>query len=61
MPSATGDPWEDEGFGGEDDWAAGESLESDVEDDEEDELDPAELADEDDGDDELGSDVNPGL
>jgi hypothetical protein len=31
------DPWEDEGFGGEDDWESGESLESDVED--EDELD----------------------
>jgi hypothetical protein len=30
----TGDPWEDEGFGGEDDWESGESLETDVEDDE---------------------------
>jgi hypothetical protein len=25
------DPWEDEGFGGEDDWAASESLETDLE------------------------------
>lgn len=33
MASRTGDPWEDEGFGGEDDWAARESLESDLEDD----------------------------
>jgi hypothetical protein len=35
MASRTGDPWEDEGFGGEDDWAAQESLEADVEDDDE--------------------------
>ena len=49
------DPWEDEGFGGDDDWTAGESLESDVEDEEDDleldESDDDEL--EDDGDDEL--------
>ena len=36
MQSSTSDPWE--GFGGEDDWAAAESLESDLEDDEEDEV-----------------------
>ena len=36
--ASTADPWEDEGFGGEDDWAASESLESDLEDDEEEEL-----------------------
>jgi hypothetical protein len=47
MPSATGDPWEDEGFGGEDDWAAQESLEADLEDEEDgDDLDLAELEDE---------------
>jgi hypothetical protein len=34
----TGDPWEDEGFGGEDDWASDESLETDLEDDEDLEL-----------------------
>jgi hypothetical protein len=33
----TADPWEDEGFGGEDDWASDESIETDVED--EDDLD----------------------
>ena len=56
------DPWEDEGFGGEDDWAGSESIESDVEDDEEeDELGSDELEDEDERDDELGSDVNAGL
>jgi hypothetical protein len=27
------DPWEDEGFGGDDDWAGDQSLEADVEDD----------------------------
>ena len=27
------DPWEDEGFGGEDDWAGDTSLEADIEDD----------------------------
>jgi hypothetical protein len=32
------DPWEDEGFGGEDDWEAPESLESDLEDDDDAEL-----------------------
>jgi hypothetical protein len=48
MPSSTGDPWEDEGFGGEDDWEGKESLEVDVEDDEA--LDAAEL------DEELGED-----
>jgi hypothetical protein len=37
------DPWEDEGFGGDDDWAGDQSLEADVEDDE---LDEAELEDE---------------
>lgn len=41
-----GDPWHDEGFGGENDWDEGkESLETDVEDgfeDPEDELDEAE-------------------
>ena len=31
--ASTGDPWEDEGFGGEDDWDAQESLESSLEDD----------------------------
>ncbi len=48
------DPWEDEGFGGENDWAA-ESVEKDVEEDElledeelEDELDQADLAELDD-------------
>ncbi len=46
------DPWEDEGFGAEDDWQARESLESDLEDeDEEDELELDELEDE--GDDAL--------
>ena len=27
------DPWQDEGFGGEDDWAGDQSLEADLEDD----------------------------
>lgn len=27
------DPWDDEGFGGEDDWEGGQSLEADLEDD----------------------------
>lgn len=42
------DPWEDEGFGGEDDWAGAESLETDVEDTDEteDDLEPDELEDE---------------
>jgi hypothetical protein len=56
MPSATGDPWEDEGFGGEDDWAAQESLESDLEDEEDGEeldSDHAELENELDSDDDL--------
>ena len=34
-----GDPWEDEGFGGEDDWEGKESVEADLED----ELDDDEL------------------
>jgi hypothetical protein len=37
MQSSTSDPWEDEGFGGEDDWAGTESLEADLEDDDENE------------------------
>jgi hypothetical protein len=41
------DAWDDEGFGGEDDWEGTESVESDVEDDAlagfDDELDEAEL------------------
>ena len=36
--ASTADPWEDEGFGGEDDWEARESLESDLEDDDDAEL-----------------------
>jgi hypothetical protein len=48
-----GDPWEDEGFGAEDDWESKESLEVDLEDDDdEDELELEEL-DEYEGDDEL--------
>ena len=48
MASSSSDPWEDEGFGGEDDWEGGESLEADVEDEvEEDAVD-----DDDDADDE---------
>ena len=35
------DPWEDEGFGGEDDWAGAESLEADLEEEDESE-DPLE-------------------
>ena len=27
------DPWDDEGFGGEDDWEGSQSLEADIEDD----------------------------
>jgi hypothetical protein len=48
MQSSTSDPWEDEGFGGEDDWAGTESLETNVEDEDEteDELEPDELEDE---------------
>jgi hypothetical protein len=41
------DPWDEEGFGGEDDWEGSQSLESDLEDDSlaglDDELDEAEL------------------
>jgi hypothetical protein len=48
------DPWEDEGFGGEDDWAGTESLEADLEDgDENEELERDEVADEPDEDAEL--------
>ena len=46
--ASTGDPWEDEGFGGEDDWAARESLETDLEDDDEEELGSLEDAGDDD-------------
>jgi hypothetical protein len=49
--ASTADPWEDEGFGGEDDWAAGESLESDLEDDDGEELEGSD--DEYEGDEEL--------
>jgi hypothetical protein len=45
------DPWEDEGFGGEDDWAGAESLEVDVE--EEDETEDVELDDDNDDVDDL--------
>jgi hypothetical protein len=49
------DPWEDEGFGAEDDWQGKESLESDLEDEDEDEdeLQLADLEDEDSEPDEL--------
>jgi hypothetical protein len=40
MESSTSDPWEDEGFGGEDDWAGTESLEAALEDEDETEGDP---------------------
>jgi hypothetical protein len=41
------DPWEDEGFGAEDDWEASESLEAGLEDeDDEDEIELGELDDE---------------
>jgi hypothetical protein len=53
MPSSTGDPWEDEGFGGEDDWEGKESLEADLED--EDELELSEAEDELAGPDELAA------
>ena len=48
MQSSTSDPWEDEGFGGEDDWAGTESLEAALEDDDENEedLESDELEDE---------------
>ena len=49
MQSSAGDPWEDEGFGGEDDWAGAESLEADLED--EDENEELELGDSDEVDD----------
>jgi hypothetical protein len=39
------DPWEDEGFGGEDDWEAPESLETGLEDEDDGELDLEELED----------------
>jgi hypothetical protein len=48
-----GDPWADEGFGGEDDWEGKESIGADVEDDleldlgEPDELEDDELDDDD--------------
>jgi hypothetical protein len=51
------DPWEDEGFGGEDDWAGTESLEADLEDGDEDGLEPDEMEDEPDLDDEQGPDL----
>ena len=47
LVASTADPWEDEGFGGEDDWEAPESLESDLEDE-----DGRELEGENEGDDE---------
>jgi hypothetical protein len=48
MQSSMSDPWEDEGFGGEDDWAGTESLEAALEDEDETEedLEPEELEDE---------------
>ena len=50
MQSSTSDPWEDEGFGGEDDWEGRESLEADLEDadeaEEEEDLEPDMLEDE---------------
>jgi hypothetical protein len=47
MESSTIDPWEDEGFGGEDDWEGTESLEVDLEDEDRSEevLEPDELED----------------
>jgi hypothetical protein len=50
------DPWEDEGFGGEDDWQAQESIASGLEDDGEDEPELDEP-----GDDELHDDDAPEL
>ena len=47
------DPWEDEGFGAEDDWQAPESLESDLEEEDDEELELAGLDDEPEADDEL--------
>jgi hypothetical protein len=49
--ASTADPWEDEGFGGEDDWAASESLETDLED--EDDRQPESLDGEHEGNEEL--------
>ena len=48
--ASTGDPWEDEGFGGEDDWDAPESIESSLEDDD---AEVGGLEDEPEGEDEL--------
>jgi hypothetical protein len=54
MEDSTGDPWGDEGFGGEDDWAGKESLETDIEDDDELEVSLEQLEEEElDADDEL--------
>ena len=54
MEDSTGDPWGDEGFGGEDDWEGKESLETDVEDDDELEVSLEQLEEEEfDADDEL--------
>ncbi len=54
MEDSTGDPWGDEGFGGEDDWEAKESLETDLEDDDELEVSLEQLEEEElDADDEL--------
>ena len=58
MEDSTGDPWGDEGFGGEDDWEGKESLETDVEDDDElevslEQLEEDELAEDDELDDPL--------
>ena len=53
--ASTPDPWEDEGFGGEDDWGAPESLETDLED--EGGIGADELDGEDDGED----DLEPGM
>jgi hypothetical protein len=53
------DPWEDEGFGGEDDWAGDTSLAADLEDDALsglDELDEAEVEGEDDPEDDTLAD-----
>jgi hypothetical protein len=54
MEDSTGDPWGDEGFGGEDDWEGKESLETDLEDDDELEVSLEQLEEEElDSDDEL--------
>ena len=46
--SSTGDPWEDEGFGAEDEWEGKESVEAeaDLDDEDGDELEPPEEDDE---------------